>query len=233
MRAVRRLIIALLVLAVLFVAADRIGVAVAESQAAAKIQSSRGLNKKPSVAIEGFPFLTQVAAQQLDDVRVAASGLTVQDGTGGQITVQSFNADLRGVKLQNGFSPSTVQSATGTALISYADLSAAMPHSLSASYGGNGKVKLTGSVEGFQASALADIQATSGDSIGLSNAGIQDVSGVSGLLGDAVRSALKQLVDSTTLKIADFPVGLRLQAIAAQPDGVQVTLTGTDLSFTG
>jgi hypothetical protein len=58
MRAVRRLLIVLVVLAILFTAADRISVAVAQSQAASRIQSSKGLNKKPSVSIEGFPFLT-------------------------------------------------------------------------------------------------------------------------------------------------------------------------------
>src|SRR5581483_2575232 len=181
MRAVRRLLIVLVVLAILFTAADRISVAVAQSQAASRIQSSKGLNKKRSVSIEGFPFLTQLLSRDLDEVKLSADGLTVGGGSGGnQVTLQSFHADLHGVRLQNGFSSATVSSATGTAVISYADLSTALPNHLTASYGGNGRVRLTGTEDvsglSFQGTAAAKVSVTSGDSIGLSDVSVENIS---------------------------------------------------------
>jgi hypothetical protein len=75
MRALRRLIIALVILCALFVAADRIAVGVADSQVASKLQTSRGLAQKPSVSIGGFPFLTQLIGGKLDDVKVRATDM--------------------------------------------------------------------------------------------------------------------------------------------------------------
>jgi hypothetical protein len=237
MRAVRRLLIVLVVLAILFTAADRISVAVAQSQAASRIQSSKGLNKKPSVSIEGFPFLTQLLSRNLDEVKLSADGLTVGGGSGNQVTLQSFHADLHGVRLQNGFSSATVSSATGTAVISYADLSTALPNHLTASYGGNGRVRLTGTEDvsglSFQGTAAAKVSVTSGDSIGLSDVSVENISGAPGPLGGLAGTALTELLDNTTLKFNGIPVGLRLEAIAAQPDGVQVTLSGSDLNLGG
>ena len=47
-------LIALVVLAALLVAADRVAAAVTESRLAAKIQSSQNLSQKPAVSIDGF-----------------------------------------------------------------------------------------------------------------------------------------------------------------------------------
>ena len=66
-RGLRVLAIVVLVLIVLLIAADRIGVVVAERTVADEAQTqlaSEGvtIDGKPKVDIHGFPFLTQVAA---------------------------------------------------------------------------------------------------------------------------------------------------------------------------
>ena len=55
------------------VAADRAACAVAENQMASQIQK-QGFPAKPHVTIEGFPFLTQVAAGRLNKVVIRAAG---------------------------------------------------------------------------------------------------------------------------------------------------------------
>lgn len=54
MRALRVLLIVIVIFGGLFVAADRVAVNLAEDMAADKIRSSQGLGKTPEVAIKGF-----------------------------------------------------------------------------------------------------------------------------------------------------------------------------------
>ena len=72
----RRWLIALIVLILVLVAIDFGAKAFAENAIATKIDSS-GLGTKPSVDIEGFPFLTQVASRDLSQIDINASNFTV------------------------------------------------------------------------------------------------------------------------------------------------------------
>ena len=58
----RKLLIALVVLAVLFVAVDRIALVIAEDEIASRIATAYSLPADPGVSITGFPFLTQVVS---------------------------------------------------------------------------------------------------------------------------------------------------------------------------
>ena len=62
------LLVTLVVLAGLLVIVDRVAVRYADNQFATQIQK-QGFSTKPSVSIQGFPFLTQVAARDFKDVR--------------------------------------------------------------------------------------------------------------------------------------------------------------------
>jgi len=88
----RGLVITLIVLIGLLIAADFGAKAFAESAIASKIDSS-GLGTKPSVSIEGFPFLTQVAARNLKQIDISASNFTVK-----QVVISSLNATATGVR---------------------------------------------------------------------------------------------------------------------------------------
>ena len=69
------LLCTLIVLAVLFVVADQVAKAYAQNMIASKIQTSGNLTEKPSVSIEGFPFLTQLAARDIRTVHISASNV--------------------------------------------------------------------------------------------------------------------------------------------------------------
>ncbi len=225
MRALRRLIIVLVVLFGLFAAADRIAVYVAEGQAASALQKSRGLSQKPSVSIEGFPFLTQLLGGSMDEVKVHANQLTVTTPNGTDVTLQDFSADLKGVRLENGFTEAVADNATGTATISYADLSAALPKGVTVAYGGNGKVKVAGSASlpvlgEQQVSGTAALNVVGGNSIALS--GITGVTGVDPGLAGLVATVLEP-----QFQLSGLPTGLKLTQITAEPTGVSVGVAGT------
>ena len=63
-----------IVLLILLVIGDRVALAVAENAMADQFVSN-GLPVKPSVTIEGFPFLTQLAARDLRKVDISASNI--------------------------------------------------------------------------------------------------------------------------------------------------------------
>ena len=234
MRALRRLIIVLVILFGLFVAADRIAVRMAESEAASKLQSSRDLAQKPSVSIGGFPFLTQLLDSKLDEVKVHANDMAVHGPSGPSVTLETFDADLKGVKVSSNYSTAVADTATGTAVISYASLTAALPNHPTVSYGGDGKVKVSGKVDipilgEQQVSGTADISVVNGDTIGISN--ISDLSGLSGI--DQAAASIVTAFLEPQFQLQGLPTGLKLTQLQAVPDGVSISVTGTNVVLDG
>jgi LmeA-like phospholipid-binding len=239
-RGIRILLIAIVVLGGLFVAADRLALVYAQSQAAEKIQSMKGLTDKPNVSIKGFPFLTQVAARDLNEVTVGINNLTASaDGasTGGSdlLRVAHFTADLHHVRINGNFAGAAADTVTGTALISYSDLSKAVSGQLSqvvsgitVGYGGTdssgqGQVKISGTVH---------VPFLGSEQIG-------------GTLSATVRSgnrvaiktpaALSRLTGSANLAwpVSGLPTGIQLSSMEAAPDGLRISFTGSDVQLAG
>lgn len=74
----RRILITLLVLAVVGVGADAGARAIAESRLASSVQGSLGLDRKPDIELQGFPFLLQVARGQLEAISVEVRDVDVE-----------------------------------------------------------------------------------------------------------------------------------------------------------
>jgi hypothetical protein len=226
MRAARIVLIVLVVLGGLFAVADRITVAVAENKAAQQAQVTEGLSSKPHVSIEGFPFLTQVLSGKLDDVKVTAEGLAADEG-GQRVRFESLHADLRGVKLSDGFRRAVADHADGQVFITYPDIQAAIGvPGLRVSYGGpaqDGKalVKLAGPVLGSELNVVSEVSVRGDDSVVLHARSLPAAVTALGL-GDQVR----QRID-VVLSIAHLPRGLALTGIATAPDGISVSAGGT------
>src|SRR5258708_36762356 len=85
----RRFVIALVIIVVLLVAIDFAARTVAENVMAGKIEQ-QGLQHKPDVSIDGFPFLTQVASRDFGQVNLAAA-----DQPGGPATITSVKPTAR------------------------------------------------------------------------------------------------------------------------------------------
>ncbi|MEU8353695.1 DUF2993 domain-containing protein, partial [Streptomyces sp. NPDC048845] len=174
MRALRILLITAVVLGGLFVAADRVAVGLAEDEVAKKVRSSQGLKADPKVSIEGFPFLTQVATKELEEVRVDLDGMTAS-AEGHALRVTEMTANLYDVRIGGNFSTATAASATGAASIGYSDLSKAADEGIMISYGGesdSGKpqVKVTANISlpglpAFNGSVLSTVSIVDGDTL--------------------------------------------------------------------
>src|ERR1700756_1686338 len=95
------LLTTLVIIIVLLVVSDRVANAYTENQMASQVQSSLALSGKPSVTIHGFPFWTQLAARDFNDVTMTASNETInlKDAGNGTLEIQSLNATRVALRL--------------------------------------------------------------------------------------------------------------------------------------
>ncbi|MFI6156238.1 DUF2993 domain-containing protein [Kitasatospora sp. NPDC051170] len=224
--------IGLAVLCGLLVGADRIAVGVAEDEAADRIVKSGWMNQKPDVSIEGFPFLTQALSMDLDDVRVTSDDVTIGEG-GQKVAMHAFEAKLSGVKVKDGMSSVTVDSGSGSGVITYADLAQLLPPAsqlvhgklpvggssrVSLSYGGPGKVK----------ASLGPLAVGEGTVHTKGNTITVDGFQLSGLAG-ALAGVSGQQVEPLSFTLDSLPAGLKL----ADKDGAVPVEAGLRLAFDG
>ncbi|MEV6317576.1 DUF2993 domain-containing protein [Streptomyces sp. NPDC051776] len=236
MRALRILVIVAVVLGGLFVAADRIAVGLAEDEAAEKIKNTQGLSGDPEVSIKGFPFLTQVMSQNLDEVEVKLDGATAS-AAGQEIRVSRMSAELHDLKIDSDFASATAKRATGSAHISYADLSKASSEGVTVGYGGRdqagkSQVKVTARLQlpvlgqTFQRSVVSTVSIVRGDTIRLR------AESVPGSAVPGLEKVVRERIDFER-KLVGLPEGIELDKVVATPDGVDIGVTGSRVRLAG
>jgi hypothetical protein len=114
-------VVGVAVLAVLLTLADRWAVLYAEQRAADTLKDRLKLTAAPEVQIEGFPFLTQVADERLESVRV-----TVPDVAADRVSLAKVSATARDVRLDTD-GPTAIRGVrvpemSGEVLLSFDDL---------------------------------------------------------------------------------------------------------------
>jgi hypothetical protein len=238
MRALRILLIIAVILGGLFVAADRLAVHFAEGEVADRLKTQEGLTTTPSVDIKGFPFLTQVAGGELDDVEVGMKDYDADTGTsGGTIRIDA----MKGVAFSGDYSSATASTATGTATIAYDQLlkaagseEAQLPLGVTAkvvglSDGGNGKIKVDIKVSALEqpVSVLSTVSVVDGDTVRVHADSIPSFGNIT-------------LADSDVRSIADFdqkieglPGGIKLDKVDAGANGVEIAVKGSDVKLAG
>jgi hypothetical protein len=213
------LIVALVVIAVLLVVGDQVARAYAQNAIAGKIQSSSGMSVKPSVTIQGWPFLTQVAEHDLRTVDLSASNVPA-----GKITVTSIHATATGVHLSSGFSSATVDQINGTALITFASVESALGVSGVATISadpadGPNAVKLSagpiGAITGY-------VKVTGPNKVSFQ---MGSLSGLASLLGGAVP------VQNQTFQIPKLPAGLVVRSVSVTSQGVVGTASAQNTTL--
>ena len=213
------LLIILVVLAGLFVVIDRVAVHVADNEFATQIQK-QGFSSKPDVSIQGFPFLTQVAARDFKKVHITANGEKA-----GPVTIDDINATMKDIRLNSGFNSGTVSSIDGTGLITFGSLakagsSAAGVADLKIARMSNDEAKITANVAGiFSGSGVARVTESGGKiHVRLLSAGGLPTSLLGGL-GDF------------TIPLPNLPMGMTLQSVTLTAQGAQVHITGHNIAF--
>ncbi|MBO1337507.1 DUF2993 domain-containing protein [Streptomyces sp. VRA16 Mangrove soil] len=242
MRALRILLIIVVILGGLFVIADRIAVNIAEGKAADKIRESEGLPSTPSVSINGFPFLTQVADGTLDDVEIGIKNYDAK-GSGGSIRIADLDAEMHGVKFDSSYSSATADSATGTARISYAELLKAVqkqdPAQLAPgitatisglSYGGDGKVKVELAVKLLGRTVNVPVISSISVTDGKVSAKADSLPRIGAV--DLAENRVRAVTDFQQA-IDDLPAGIKLDNVEAVKDGIEISVTGSDLHLVG
>ncbi|MFE7584273.1 DUF2993 domain-containing protein [Streptomyces gardneri] len=228
MRALRILLIVAVVLGGVLIGIDRLAVAYAESEAASRVKLSGAQSDSVEVDIKGFPFLTQVMDKRFGEVEVVAKGVETTAGSR-KVKISELTADLRDVTVTGDWAGARAGSASGTALISYADLTAASDREATVAYGGDGKLKVTGGVEimgrTLTRSVLSTVTIVNGDTIKVR---ADEVPG-EGIPG----------VEELVRKRTDFerPIGLiagmKVEKVEATPEGLAVAVSGKDIALAG
>ncbi|MEU8709303.1 DUF2993 domain-containing protein [Streptomyces sp. NPDC048565] len=232
MRALRILLIIAVVLGGIFIAADRAALYFAESEAEERITfGGADAAGSTEVSIKGFPFLTQVAGKDLDHVDVTVKDVRA-GAAGHEVRISEIKAQLRQVTLDSGYSTATAARATGTAVVPYTALTEAADEDVTVSYGGDGKVKVTGSVQipltgkAVTRSVLSTVTLVGGDTVKV-RADEVPGEGVPGL-EDLVRK--KTDFERT---IGGLPDGLKLEKIEVAPGGLEISMSGSAVRLAG
>ena len=215
----RRLVIILVVLLGLVVAADRIGVVVAERALATQVRDQLALNATPGVDIRGIPFLTQALGGDYSDVRV-----TIPDVDSGALQNIVVDARLQGVKVPLGdalrrqVEEVPVDRITGDLTIGYEELARA-----------SGITDLRITREGDAVRLAGSVQVL-GRQVDASATGRVEVSG-----NDLVISADRAVVDGVEVPEAALDAAARLLSFTVSPSGLPLSLriTAVDVEDAG
>src|SRR3954447_70030 len=206
--------ITLIVIIVLLVGGDRAANAFAEDQMASQFASSLALSGKPHVTIQGFPFLTQLAARDFKQVDINASNETA--GTGGQLEIKSLTATLHGMHIKSSNS-TEIDNFSASALVTFTALAHAggIPGGITLAADGPNRIK-----------AHVDLDVVSGDvvlkvtQVGDSKINIKVVK-ANGLPTDLLGSLV-----NFTISIPKLPAGVKIQKISITSAGLRLTATG-------
>ena len=208
--------IVVVVLLILLVVADRVAAGIAENEVANQIKS-QGFPVKPKVTISGFPFLTQLAARDFQQMNITANNVTE-----GPLDIASINATLHGVHINSGFNGATVDQVNGTALVTFAGLShaAGVGDGITLSNAGNGDVKASIDLGFVSGNALAQV----------TRAGPHQINVRFISFGGIPPSVLGPLQDFT-ISVPNLPAGMTIQNVSVTGQGLLISVAGTHTTF--
>jgi hypothetical protein len=226
-RRARRYVIALVIIVVVLVVLDFAARVAAENVMASKIEQ-QGLQHKPSVTIDGFPFLTQVASRNFQQIHLSDT-----DQTEGPVTVTSINATAHNVSLNSyAFSSGTIGSLSGTAVISFSSLG----NTLTQQVGPLGSL-LNGAGLDLGAAGPNEVKATL-NLVVTSGSATWRVTWLSGnrlnirLVGsDGLPSSLLGSIQDITVQVPKLPLGLTIDSVQVTPAGVVGRVSGSNVPF--
>ena len=214
----RKLLIAVVVLAVLLVAADRISRYVAQRKLASRVAAAYHLARPPTVTITGFPFLTQVIAGRYHEVGVAISLLN-----SGGVAMKDVQARFTGVHapmtqlLGSDASAVTAEYATATAMLLFETVQQRLPAGITLSADGD-RLRLSGNL-GYQG---LQVPVSAGVALRVTSAAIE-VSPRDVKVGGAL--SMPSLAGSRlaiALPVHDLPMQLKVRTVQVTPDGFAV-----------
>jgi LmeA-like phospholipid-binding len=229
-RGLRNTIIVVLALIVLFVVGDRLAVLYAQSQVAQQFKEQGGFEGTPSVSIKGFPFLTQVIAHNIHEITITSDKIKA-----GPVTITNLDADITDVKLNGPFTAGTIGHLDGKALIPFSGLTNALGGSLGG--GGLGDLGDLASGVTIKAAGGNTIKA-SFDLLVISGSATLKVTREPGnkihiqlLSSHGLPSEITDQLKNLTVPIPALPLGMKIQRIQVNADGISIHVTGDNVKF--
>jgi len=215
-------------LAALVVGADRLVVAVVEGQVSRRLQSDLGTPTRPSVDIEGFPFLTQLARRSLGSVHVVAADVTPTGPD--QTPLEQVDLRLLDVTTTDRFQTFTASRVAGTATLDYATAKRLTGQDLA--YAPDGRVEVTIRTRIVSLPVTATI-------VGVPEVDVAAQTLTIGkpqitVAGVEVPERTSQALLETLLEpvpISGVPFGLQLGDITPTPEGLVAVVTGENVTF--
>ncbi|TDC56857.1 DUF2993 domain-containing protein [Actinomadura sp. KC345] len=226
----RKVLVVLLILVIVgVIAADRIGVRVAEDRIAQEVAAQSDLTQRPDVTIHGIPFLTQVIGGEYDHIELGIGDWTQQG-----VTVTDVKVDMRGVEaalsqVAGGNTANvTARTATVSAVAPYELIKKNAPREVRRiePKGDDLAVDVQTSVLGIQVNGTGVLQLKPTDrGIAVSPVSIETEGGPRIPL-----SALKQQL-TWVVRVPALPLGAKISQIQPTPEGVRVGATAQNVKL--
>src|SRR5690606_16262641 len=224
-RVATAILVLLAVLAVGGAVVDRLMVRHAQERLLTLAEERVDLDEDAVVVIDGFPFLTQVAAGRLAEVRGTTRALVV-DGW----ELQQVRVTARGVQPEEPYRAETVEiNVTVPAGTLQTAMNDALPLPGSPLRVETREDALPRSVPvvGFELTALLEPDVRDGG-IGVE---VEAVTAGSAALPNDVTARLEELVGGLQIRLPQLPDGLAPTRLAVENDGLHVRLEGHDVEL--
>jgi len=230
-RGLRNTIVVVLALIVLFVVGDRLAVLYAQNQVAQQFKEQGGFKGTPSVSIKGFPFLTQVIAHNIHEITITSDKIKA-----GPVTITNLDADITDVKLNGAFTAGTIGHLDGKALIPFSGL----VNALGGSLGGAGGLGDLGSLAsgvtiqsagGNKVKAHFDLLIVSGSATLKVTREPGNKIHIQLLSSNGLPSQITDQLKDLTVPIPALPLGMKIQRIQVNGDGISIHVTGANVKF--
>ncbi|GAA4192723.1 DUF2993 domain-containing protein [Microbispora amethystogenes] len=224
----RKLVVAVVLLAILLVVLDRVAVVGVQREIARQIEAQYDLAQPPSVQVKGLPFLTQAFSGRYEEIAIGI-GQVEREG----VRLERIDATLYGVTapladlIQNAAATKIkADRVAGTVVISRRTLSAHAPAGIKVEGTGDDKLRVSGNVTvlGNQVPVTADMKIeTIKDGIRLTPANVR--------LAGAIPVPNPERLISFTVPVKNLPLNLRVTRVTSTSEGLAVQGTASDVSF--
>lgn len=181
-------------------------------------QQIPGLQAPPDVTIGGWPFLTQVAGGELDQVDIAAEEAVLEG-----LTLQDVTVRLTGVSTDQ---PTTARTAelTGVAPVDRLGDVLDLPVELSAR---DGALVATGDILGIPLE-LTLVPSAAGREIAID---VEQISAGGGSFDLGAVPGLEGAFEGLAVPVDQLPEGLELTDVRVDGDGIRLEAAGEDVVF--
>lgn len=211
-------VVLVLILAILGIG-DQVAKAYAQNDIAQQVQQS-GLSAKPSVSIEGWPFLTQILAHDLKTVDISANNVTAN----GSQAAFNFTAKATGVHLNSSFNGATVDHINGQAVLPFSSVTKLLP-----GIAGNATISADPADGPNAVKADLGIAGTVTGTVKQSGTNqiviqLNSASGLASILGSGSGNTI-------TIDIPRLPGGLVVRSVSVTSQGIVATASASNTTF--